>query len=113
MTVDVVDFKKALNDTLIKSIKGRLYTRLNYAQQKYVEFYSVDSDEMMPYQDFGAMLHNVFEIPEMWPRIGESVRDTNGNIYVVDDILTYSENGMYIKRFSIRKKTEQQTIVQL
>lgn len=101
-----------IDKTILSMTMIRMYgTKLEYGSNKHVEFYSCDTNEIMLYQTFGKMLRNLFELPEMWPRIGESVRDVNGKIYVVEDILTYMEDAKYVKRFYLRKKSEQKTIV--
>ena len=107
----VMDINKISQDVINKTMKRVYDTRLNYGSNKHIEFYSCDTNEMMLYQNFGKMLLNLFNIPEMWPRIGESVRDVNSKIYVVEDILTYMEDAKYVKRFYLREKNKQKTIV--
>ena len=104
---------ESVKSNLRKLKSDLIKIRLEIGERCYVELYSLDKNEYISYSEFGKMLYNLFDMPKMWPRIGESVRDLNGNTYIIEDILTYTDSSKFIKCFYIRKKENIQQIVKI
>lgn len=95
-----------LRNSLIKS-----QNRLSLGDCCYVEFFDIENNVRIDYSIFGTLLYNVFDKKEWWPRIGESVLNRNNEIFEIVDILTYLEGMSRVKRFYLKKKTEQKSII--
>lgn len=99
------------NDTSRNSfIKSQI--RLSLGDFHYVELFDIENNVEIDYSIFGTTsLYNVFDKKEWWPSIGESVLSRNNEIFEIVDILTYLEGMSCVKRFYLKKKTEQKSII--
>lgn len=103
-----------LNNDNLKKLFGTLksfeHNRVTLADHKYIEF-ADESGNCMSHSMFGSTFNNLFSDLDWLPRIGESVKADSGEIYQVTDILLYRSEFKRIKRFYLKKKTEQKKIV--
>ena len=98
------------NDTSRNSfIKSQI--RLSLGDFYYVELFDIENNIEIDYSIFGTILNNVFDKNEWMPRIGESVLSRNNEIFEIVDILTYLDGVKRVKRFYLKKKTEQKSII--
>ena len=98
------ELKKMLGD-----FRNFEHNRVNIGENRYVEF-SDEEGKCISYSSFGSYIHNLFSDITWWPRIGESVKSLDGDIFEVKDVLTYRSDAKDIKRFYLKKKTERKTI---